>query len=93
MAAAPTSWSGEGRSSTISAAKMTASSGWSVRSTEVRAVGSRPSETVIRSQPTTWELSASRISQPVASSEGVKSRSPITRPIGTMQIALARVAS
>ena len=59
----------------------------------MRAVGRRPSETVIRSQPTTCELSASRMSQPVASSDGVKSRSPITRPIGTMQIALASVAS
>ena len=68
--AAPSSWSGEGLSSTSSAAKQTARSGCSVRSTDVRAVGSRPSETVIRSQPSTCELSASVISQPWASSAG-----------------------
>jgi hypothetical protein len=92
-AAAPTSWSEEGRSSIRSAAKRTARSGWSVSSTDVSAVGNRPSETVIRSHPTTCELSARTMSQAVAARDGVKSRSPITSPIGTMQTVLASVAS
>ena len=55
--------------------------------------GSRASEIVIRSQPTTCEVNASASSQKVASSDGVKSRLPRTRPAGTTKIVVASVAS
>ena len=66
MHAAPASCSQEGDSSTISAAKTTAQSGWKVSRIEVVTAGSRGSDVEISSQPTTWDDSASRISQPTA---------------------------
>ena len=48
--------------------------------TELSAAGRRGSEIVISSQPKTCELSASTISQPVAPSDGVRSRSPASAP-------------
>ena len=66
MHAAPTSCSAEGDSARISAAKTTEQTGCSVSETDVTTAGSRGSEIVIRSQPSTCELSASRISHPCA---------------------------
>ena len=67
--------------------------GWSVSDTDVTTAGSRGSEIVISSQPSTCELSASRISQPCAASDGVRSRSPTARPMSAQPIADASVAS
>ena len=53
----------DGDSSTISAAKMTAQTGWNVSRIEVVTAGSRGSDVEISSQPRTWDDSASRISQ------------------------------
>ena len=62
--ATPTSCSALGDSLKISAASATEPTGWTVSSSEVIAAGSRGSEMMISSQPSTCELSASVISQP-----------------------------
>ena len=54
--------------------------GWNVSITDVSAAGRRGSETEISSQPKTCALSASAISQPVAESDGVRSRPPVRVP-------------
>ena len=83
----------DGDSSRIAAAKSTAQTGCSVSETDVTTAGSRGSEIVISSQPTTCELSASRISQPCAEGDGVRSRSPTASPISADPTAAASVAS
>ena len=77
----------------MSAANTTEQTGWSVSETEVTTAGSRGSEIAIRSQPSTCELRASRISHPCADQLGVQSRSPLASPISAQPIAAAKVAS
>ena len=93
MHAAPPSWSPDGDSSRIAAAKSTEQTGWSVKRIEVMTAGSRGSELAISSHPATCDDSASRISHPVADHDGVRSRSPTTAPIAAHPIAAASVAS
>ena len=76
----------------ISAAKITDSTGWSVSRIDVTTAGNRGNELEINSQPMTCEDSASSTSQPVAESEGVRSRSPMTSPIAAQPIADESVA-
>src|SRR5207247_422237 len=90
--APPASWSADGDSSTISAAKTTEHTGCSVSRIEVTTAGRRGSEIEISSQPTICEENASRISQPVADNEGVRSRSPMPAPIAEQKTADASVA-
>ena len=89
----PRSWNTDGSSPSRIAARITEPTGWMVSSTEVTAAGRRGRETEINSQPTTCELSASRISQPVASQPGVRSSSPRSAPAGMQTSAQTAVAS
>ena len=68
-------------------------SGWSVSSTDVTDAGRRGSELVIRSHPSTCELSASSTSQPCSGQDGAKSMSPIAIPAAAQPIAATHVAS
>ena len=92
MQPAPANCSHDGDSFTISAAKMTEQTGWNVSRIDVVTAGRRGSEVEISSQPSTCEERASRISQPIAAQEGVRSRSPTTAPIAAQPIADANVA-
>ena len=57
------------------------------------AAGSCGSELVIRSQPSTCELSASSTSQPCSGHDGAKSMSPIAMPATAHPTAATQVAS
>src|SRR4051794_13441402 len=92
MQAAPPSCSGDGDSSRSNAAKTTEHTGWNVSRIDVVTAGRRGSDVEIRSQPSTCDDSASRINQPVADHDGVRSRSPTTAPIAAQPSAAANVA-
>src|ERR1044071_6001419 len=92
MQPAPASWSHDGDSSTISAAKTTEQTGWNVSKIDVVTAGRRGSEVEMRSQPSTCDESASSTSQPIADHDGVRSRSPTATPIKAQPRAEANVA-
>ena len=60
---------------------------------DVSAAGRRGSETEIRSQPSTCELSASRISQPADGHSGAMSSAPIATATTSAAAAATQVAS
>jgi hypothetical protein len=68
----PATWSGLGDSLKISAASATEPTGWTVSSSDVIAAGSRDSEVMISSQPSTWEVSASVISHAAPGHAGIR---------------------
>src|SRR5580765_868001 len=92
MHPAPASCSHEGDTFTIRAAKMTEQTGWKVSRIELVTAGSRGSDVENKSQPTTWDESARRISQKVAAHDGGRSRSPTTTSMAAQPIAAANVA-
>ena len=73
MHAAPQSCSALGLSPSSTIPSTTEPTGWIVRIIDVSAAGRRGSEIEISSQPSTWELSASRISQPADGHAGARS--------------------
>src|SRR3954452_22327941 len=93
IAATPSSCSPLGRSAKMSAPRITAPIGWKVSSTDVIAAGSRRSDALISSPPTTCDVSATVSSQPCAGQEGTTSRSPTARPIASAPRAATDVAS
>ena len=80
ITATPAICQADGDSPRMMAPKMTVATGCSVSVMAVSAAGSRVSDTVIRSQPSTCEVRASRSSHPVARHPGVRSRSPRAAP-------------
>ena len=72
---------------------MTDPTGWIVSVTDVSAAGSRGSETVISSQPSTCEVSASVSSQACSGQLGTRSASPTASPAITATTAATAVAS
>ncbi|HSE81579.1 MAG TPA: hypothetical protein VLA87_07765 [Gaiellaceae bacterium] len=92
ITATPASWTADGASSRRITAKTTESAGWSVSVTEVSAAGRRGSAAAIRSQPTTWDVRASRASQPCSGHVGRSSSSPRPAPTGSVTSAAESVA-
>jgi hypothetical protein len=80
MNATPQSCNADGSWPSRIAPRPTEAIGWIVRIIDVSAAGSRGSENVISSQPTTCEVSASVTSQPALGQVGARSSTPIARP-------------
>ena len=87
MKATPASCSALGSSPSRITPSATEATGWIVSVTDVSAAGSRGSETVISSQPTTCEVSASRTSQPWAGQLGTRLK-PFTSLLSTTRAVL-----
>ena len=71
-------------------AKITEQTGWSVSETDVTTAGRRGSEMAISSQPSTCELSASRISHPCAGQLGVHGAGRDPAPSGIAGVAVGQ---